>query len=312
MRGSVYYQTSQLVKVIFVEGAKKKDRIDPDHLHYKCIASYNTMDTYRKVWNNLFNYLLEHWKLKNCELITGEHVEAYFEYKIEYYPSKQYAEKLNSALGKLETALNKYSQLKYKDTNKEPITYDFKIRQTVLDNVRDLKLVAKNYTNRVYQSPQTIIDNLSSFEHKIAASIQLLGGARSEGVTFIKYDQLKGYKVDKISNKEVGVVETKEKGGKVGDVYISAELYKELEKYFELNNTKTFRISYHKYAYDIRQACISLNIEPKGSHGFRWTFAQNRVREYQKYDYSYEQALQGVSWEMKHFRANITEYYLGN
>ncbi len=31
----------------------------------------------------------------------------------------------------------------------------------------------------------------------------------------------------------------------------------------------------------------------------------------QKHGYSYEQALQGVSWEMKHYRANITERYLG-
>ena len=46
-------------------------------------------------------------------------------------------------------------------------------------------------------------------------------------------------------------------------------------------------------------------------HGFRWTFAQNRVREYQNNGYTYEQALQGVSWEMKHYRASITEHYLG-
>ena len=309
MRGSVYYQTSQLVKVIFIEGAKKKDRVDPNHQHYKCVASYNTMDTYRKVWNNLFNYLKEHWNLKNCELITSEHIEAYFEYKIEYYPSKQYAEKLNSAIGKLETTLNKYSKEKYQDINKEPIIYDYKIRQTVLNNARDLKMVAKNYINRIYQNPEKIMENLSAIEHKIAASIQLQGGARVEGVTFIKQEQLKGYSKDKISQKGIGIIETKEKGGKIGDILLSVKLYKELELYINQNNK--FKISYQKYANDIKNSCLKLNIDPKGSHGFRWTFAQNRVREYQKYGYNYEQALQGVSWEMKHFRANITEHYLG-
>ena len=88
MRGSVYYQTAQLTKVIFVEGAKKETRIDPWHSNYQCIASYNTAKTYRSVWNNFLNYLREHWKLKNCELINEEHVKAYFEYKVEYYPSK--------------------------------------------------------------------------------------------------------------------------------------------------------------------------------------------------------------------------------
>ncbi len=31
MRGSVYYQSSQLVKQIFQEGAKKEDKINPNH-----------------------------------------------------------------------------------------------------------------------------------------------------------------------------------------------------------------------------------------------------------------------------------------
>jgi len=311
MRGSVYYQTSQLVKVIFVEGAKKRDRIDPNHKHYQCIASFNTMDTYRKVWNNFFNYLLEHWNLRNCELITSEHIEAYFEYKIEYYPSKQYAEKINSALGKLEITLNKYSKLKYKDSEREPIIYDFKIRQTILNTARDLKIISKNYINRTYQNPKLVIDNLSNTEHKLAATIQLQGGARSEGITLIKISQLKGISVDDISKKKIGVIETKEKGGKVGDIKINAETYEQLELYFELNHTNTFKISYQSYSNDIKQTCLNLNISPKGSHGFRWTFAQNRVRKYQECGHSYEEALQCVSWEMKHFRASITEHYLG-
>ncbi len=308
MRGSVYYQSAELAKVIFVAGAKKKDRIDPTHSYYQAVASYNTMDTYRSVWNNFFNYLVEHFKLKNCELITAEHVLAYIEYKIEYYPSKQYLEKITAALGKLEIALNKYSLAKYPDNT---ISYDFQIRQEILNQARDLKLVANNYVNRVYQDPHLIIGHLSSAEHKLAASIQLEGGARAEGVTFIKQEQLKGYKLDEISKKEVGVIETKEKGGKVGDVLLTPKIYKELENYFLMQKTTIFKIRYQAYVDDIRETCKRLNVSPKSSHGFRWTFAQNRVREYQKHGYTYEQSLQGVSWEMKHFRASITEHYLG-
>ena len=40
MRGSVYYQTAVLSKLIFFEGAKKKsDRINPNYEHYGCISS---------------------------------------------------------------------------------------------------------------------------------------------------------------------------------------------------------------------------------------------------------------------------------
>ena len=186
MRGSVYYQSAELTKTIFFEGAKKHNRIDPNHIHYNCVSSFNTMKSYRNIWNNLFNYLLEHFKLKNFELITEDHVKAYIEYKLEYYPSKQYLEKITSALGKLEVALNRYSKLKYEDN---PITYDFKIRQELLNSAKDLKLVANNYVNRVYTNPNLIIDNLENDKHKLAAIIQLQGGARAEGVTLIKIEQ---------------------------------------------------------------------------------------------------------------------------
>lgn len=307
MRGSVYYQSAVLTKVIFIEGSKKENRTNPNHAQYQCIASFKTMESYRSVWNNFFNYLKEHFKLKNCELINEEHIKSYIEYKIEYYPSKQYLEKIISALGKLEIALNRYSKEKYDI----PIIYDFKIRQELLNNARDLKLVANNYKNRTYLNPYLIIENLNHPNHQLAAAIQLEGGARSEGVTLIKEEQLKGFKIEDISKQSVGIIQTKEKGGKVGDVLVSLQTYKELEDYFIKNDTSTFKIKYQDYLDDIKNACEKLNINYQGSHGFRWTFAQNRVRIYQKHNYTYEQALQGVSWEMKHFRASITEHYLG-
>ncbi len=305
MRGSVYYQTGKLTEAIFVEGAKKEDRIDPDHPHYKCMASYKSMKTYRDVWNNLGNYLKEHWKLKDLEKITAEHIDAYISYKIEYYPSKQYLEKIVSALGKLEDALKRFALIQYGEER----DYDFSIRQNKLHYARVQKLVADGYHNRVYQNPVQIIENLSDDHHKVAALIQLYGGARSEGVTLIKKDQLKDIVIDPITKNEVGIIETKEKGGKIGDVMIRPYVYEWLEEYFQYN--ERFKINYQAYADDIRQTCLSLGIKPHGSHGFRWTFAQNRVRTYQDHEYSYEQALQGVSWEMKHFRSDITEHYLG-
>lgn len=305
MRGSVYYQSAELTKAIFIEGAKKEDRVDHSSIYFGCIASYKSMETYRNVWNNLGHYLKEHWNIKDFEAITDEHISAYMAYKIEYYPSKQYLEKLSSAIGKLELALKRYTTAKYGI----PREYNFNTRQLYLDNARKLKIVADGYHNRVYDNPMLIIQNLSKYEHRLAATIQLEGGARSEAVTLIKLPQLKGLEADGITGEEVGVIETKEKGGKVGDVLVSIKTYSELENY--LRTHKQLKINYSTYSTDIREACLLLNIKPEGSHGFRWTFAQNRVRKYQRRGYSYEEALQGVSLEMKHFRASITEHYLG-
>ncbi|WP_323668333.1 hypothetical protein [Aliarcobacter butzleri] len=305
MRGSVYYQSSQLVKQIFEEGAKKEDRINLNHEHYQKVSSYKTMESYRRVWNNFFNYLKEHWKIRDFEKIEAQHIQAYMDYKIEYYPSKQYLEKISAALGKLEIALKLFA----KNIHNKNGEYDFSIRQTILDQARDLKFVANNYHNRAYSNPLLLISNLQNLIHKIAAKIQYEGGARIEGVALIKLEQLLGKKIDKITNTEKGIIFTKEKGGKQGEVLVSLETYTELENYLSLNSK--FKINRQDYYNDIKQAALISREIAEGSHGLRWNFAKKRMFEYGKAGYSYSDSLQEVSYEMKHNRASITEHYLG-
>ena len=304
MRGSVYYQSSQLVKQIFESGAKKEDRINPNHEHYQMVASFKTMESYRNIWNNFFNYLSEHWKIKDFEKIESEHILAYMEYKVEYYPSKQYLEKISVALGKLEIALKLFS----KNISKYKKEYDFSIRQTILDEARDLKLVANNYHNRAYSNPELLISNLKNPLHKIAAKIQYESGARIEGVALIKSEQLIGVKIDFITKSKKKAIFTKEKGGKEGNVLVSCDTYEELEKVI-LRDGK-FKIKRQDYYNDLKQAAIASNETPEASHGLRWNFAKRRMFEYGKAGYSYEECLQQVSYEMKHNRASITQHYL--
>ena len=304
MRGSVYYQTAELTKSIFIDGVKKEERINESSPYFGCVASFKTMETYRGVWNNLGHYLREFWNVKDFEVIEAKHIEAYLDYKIEYYPTKQYLEKLTAAIGKLEVALMRYSTIRYEKTK----DYDFSIRQEVLNSARKLKLVADNYHNRMYENPEALIAALSKPAHQLAAQIQLDGGARSEGVTLIKPDQLEGVMYDDIEGKDVGRIETKEKGGKVGKVLLSVETYRALETHIQENGV--FRVRYRQYIDDIRTTAEQLGIDPEGSHGFRWNFAQRRLIAYQKAGYTYDEALQFVSYAMKHQRASITEHYL--
>ena len=305
MRGSVYYQTAELTKTIFKEGVKKEDRSNKHSEYYQMVSSYKTMESYRSVWNNFFNYLREHWQLKRCEFITSTHVIAYMDYKIAYYPTKLYLAKINSALGKLEVALTRYSAVN--DTI--PKQYDFSKRLEVLNSAVDLDLVSNNYHNRAYENPSKLIKHLSITEHQLAATIQLEGGARLEGVSLIKMSQCKGSYYDEITKTTVGVIETKEKGGKIGDVLVSVTTYNKLVKI--LNSKKSFKIKKEDYMKDIRLAAAKINVEADGSHGFRWNFAKRRMFEYAQAGYTYEQSLLLVSGEMKHNRASITEHYLG-
>lgn len=304
MRGSVYFQSSILCQNAFFEGAKKTERIDPNHFHYQKIASYKTMESYRNIWNNFFNYLREHWQIKDAEKINGEHVAAYLDYKIGYYPSVKYIQRISSAMNKLEFALKQFTLATYGRAE----NYDFSIRQQIIDESRDLDLVANNYHNRTYKDPQLLIASLIEGTHRLAATIQYEGGARIEGVALIKPEQLHGIRFDPITNSEKGIIFTKEKGGKEGDVLVSVNAYNRLLNHFKTN--KYFKIDRQKYSYDIRNTCECIGIIPEGSHGLRWNFAKRRMMEYAKAGYTYEQSIQSVSWEMKHNRANITEHYL--
>ncbi|MDD5051561.1 MAG: hypothetical protein PHO27_02375 [Sulfuricurvum sp.] len=297
--------SAELIKALLVEGAKKTERIDPNHPNFQKIASFGTAKTYRAVWENFFHYLREHWLVKDPEIITGDMVGSYMDYKVSYHPSKQYLEKLSASLGALETALKFYTQNKY-GAAKE---YDFSVRQFILNESRNLDLVADNYHNRTYENPELLIESLSEPFHRLAAKIQLSGGCRLEGVALIKFDQLHGIRFDSITGTDKGVIFTKEKGGKEGDVLISLEIYKELLEHITVQ--KHFKIDRQKYSTDIRESCKKLGIPAEGSHAFRWNFSKRRMMEYARAGYTYEQSLQAVSWEMKHNRASITEHYLG-
>lgn len=304
MRGSVYYQSAQLAKQIFIAGAKKEEKIDPQHANYQKISSYKTMESYRNIWNNFFNYLKEHWHIKDFEKISSEHIIAYMDYKVEYYPSKQYLEKISAALGKLEVALKAFA----KNIHNEERSYDFSIRQTILDEARDLNYVVNNYHNRAYNNPLELISQLQNPLHKLVATIQYEGGARIEGIALIKPEQLLGTKFDAVTNQDKGILFTKEKGGKEGDVLICTKTYMQLQNY--LSAYKQLKINRGHYYEDIKQAAIMACENPEGSHALRWNFAKRRMFEYAQAGYSYSESLQQVSYEMKHNRASITEHYL--
>jgi len=262
------------------------------------------MESYRRIWDNLFNYLKEHVGIKDCEKIDETHIVAYIYYKIEYYPSRQYLEKIVSAIGKLEVALNHFSKQKY-DVPKE---YDFSIRKRMLSKSISLKLVAANYHNRAYKNPEELINNLSDSKHQLAASIEYEGGSRVEGCSLIKKEQLLGTRIDKITDEKKGVIFTKEKGGKEGEVLISFQTYQKLKHH--IDQYGVFKLKQQLYMKDIRDTCKRLNIASEGTHGFRWNFAKRRMFEYAQANFSYEESLQLVSSEMKHNRANITLHYL--
>ena len=224
MRGSIYFQTSQLVKMVFCEGVKKEERVNSYSDYCGALSSYKSMDAYREIWNNFGLFLRDEFGIKNYEEISSKEIQAYMLSKVLLKRSKKYLQKINSALGKLELALNIWSESYAKSTK----VYDFSIRQQILDDARDNEELYDGYHNRHYHSPTSIIELLSK-EHQIATTAQLESGIRAEAILRLQHMVFLGKNVDKFTGKEVWVIETKEKGGKVGKAYLSKDTYKNLK-----------------------------------------------------------------------------------
>ena len=89
---------------------------------------------------------------------------------------------------------------------------------------------------------------------------------QNKACSYIKEEQLRGYEWDKISETNKGVIFTKEKGGKQGNIYINLSTYSYLEDYIKKNGV--FKINRQKYFKEIRDVCRDLNITSEGTHGF--------------------------------------------
>lgn len=251
----------------------------------------------------------------------------------------QRAELISSAVGKLEVALKLLG--KKFGNHKKYDEYDFSIRHIVLHNAKQSNILrkgsrVKHYT-RAYKDPPGLIDALLNPFYKLAAKIQFESGARVSAVENIYrlkrikpeklvnnhlnaipivresgkhvfIEQLQGIKADPYTHKESGFLLTVEKGGKPGLVRLSIETYEELNDYLDQNGA--FKINYNAYLRALEAAAVKTSQRYEASHGLRWNYAQNRIVELQESGYSFHQAEQIVSWEMKHERPSITQHYL--
>lgn len=320
MRGSVAYQVKRLfeesginkigeskhqAKAIAREKIEEAGLATTWHRIGKSIGihSYGTADAYRDVWRNVLEFTKNEFAQKDFEKITGEHIQAFLEKKIgdgiAHSTFQQYA----AAAEKLETALASYAA-----RNNSGQQYNFS------ENIRLARLMAKgNLTkftgSRAYERPGDLIAEMKDPALQLAGRMQLEGGGRVNEVNFVKAGQLAGIKHDELCGADKGQIVIKGKGGKVNTMQLSINTYRDLESV--ITEKGFYQIDKDAYRKELRAASARSDQEYHGSHGLRWNFAQNRFQEVQRLaSLSYEQAMNVVSSELGHIRADITEHYL--
>lgn len=254
------------------------------------IYSYRTAEQYRTVAIDLMTFVKENFKVKDIEKLTNEHVNAYLESKlqenIKYSTFQNYA----AAIEKLELALNTFS----KQYNKGNV-YNFDI-----SNIRDQaqKILSRSDPHRAYENPQALINAIKNDIHKTIAQAQLEGGLRIKEINHLSLSQFND-----------NSIKVKGKGGYVREIKLSETVYNNLKKIVSdaggklIFDPSSYRNSLKAAAKETKQAYT-------GSHGLRWSYAQNRMIELQKQGRTFNEARLIVSNELGHHRIDITSHYL--
>jgi len=302
MRGSVVYQVHTVFAEIIRFGeskhaAKEQARASGAKTWHDigkniAIYSYRTADQYRDVAKDVMHYAKENFGVKDIERLTSEHVQAYLESKIadgiKYSTFQNYA----AAIEKLEVALNQYAK-----THETGNTYKFDLADI---RKEAQEVLERSQVTRAYEDPKSLIENIQNDVFKTIATAQYEGGFR---ISELNHMSEKNFQ----ENNTFLVISGK--GGKDREVPLSQETYENLKALVDKSGGK-FEFDINAYRNELKQAAERSDQPYTGSHGLRWSFAQEKFSELMQQGKTYEQSLQIVSNLLGHERPDITEHYL--
>jgi len=253
------------------------------------IHSYKTADAYRETWKRCFEHARAESGLKDITKMEGRHVQSYLKSVADSGCSRATFNQYAAALGKLDQALNLYSE-------KHDLGKSYDLAQGVTSAREFGTNLQKFEGSRAYDRPADLVHAVSDSKHQLAAQIQHETGVRINEVGHIRPDQLRGNDLD-----------VQGKGGKELTKTLMPETAAQLRGELERGS---FQISKDDYRADLQTAAAQTGQEYTGSHGLRWNYAQEQIEARCSEGTPYYQALGEVSREMGHERPDITEHYL--
>ena len=281
------------------------------------LHSYTYARDCKDTWHRLGNFAKQHMDLKDMTTLDASHAEQFLLHRIQDDISYGSWKKEAAHIGKLENALR---GLHFGESKTDFVSPG--IRMTALDP--ELRFLARETLEHGgkkfghFDNPEAVIARMESSsrpELVLIAHIQLEGGARCREACRITKAQLQGVERDPLTSRPRGQVHlTDTKGGKPCIIQISPTLYAHLETFVE-RRRGVLHVAMESYARAVRVAARAAGEILGGTHAFRYCFARNRYRELTipapaGAGLPHEAAIQQVSWEMGHERADITLLYL--
>jgi integrase len=245
-----------------------------------------------------------------------EYLELMLAYHIEKKHSRQTVETLLSAMSKFEYAINYYIQQNCIDS---PLLDTATLRRDFYSrSKKHLRKSSRSFDCRAYPDPIRLIAAIHDGTYQLQAALQYEGGLRTEGVGSPSHcviknpltaTGLRGIGSDPVTGAKVGIVASKEKGGKFTEHYVSTVTYRRLEEYIQINVSLESKYSEYLAAVNRAAKATGQYAAGRGTHALKHSFAQERYLECVKHGMTHEQALQVTSLESSHFRLRETLTY---
>ncbi len=258
------------------------------------VYSERTRQGYQKVWKMFFTHLRENYGVNDVSRVKSWHIEDFLKDVLDRGVSLKTFKTYSAAISKLEPAMNK--------VRRYPIAYSNRLKELNKTARCELK---QNDPRRAYVDPEASIARIENKVYRLAAYMQVEGGARVAEISELTSERnLRGIR-DGFGHIRL----TNTKGGRIRTMKVSEQVYREVRDIVKAEGK--FEFTRYQYARATAKAFKQRGEEWNGTHGLRWNFAQRRFYELQAYeDKTFEEALQVVSFELGHSRPSITLHYL--
>ena len=271
---------------------EKKHQAKMDGTAQSGIFSFKTATAMKSTWCNFGKFCREEFGIKDIKKISPEMIRDYLGKKA--YDDEISAKSYTNVCSRLEkfcTALESKRGVDVAEMRAE-------IKECRAFTA-DLRAAPK--TNRAYLDPENMIRIIVDPDCRLAAKLQLEGGARISEIAKLDRRNLTPY--------EGEIVLRNTKGGLVRTTTVSKETYDELIKI--IKERGQYRLDVKNYRAELREAAMRSGDDAKKStHGFRFNFAQRLYFQLIAEGMSPPMAKSRVSSRLGHKRSEITERYL--
>jgi len=248
--------------------------------------SIKEVQNLRTVTTQYINFVKENYAGKVANNINADSAKAFLQAKAE--------EVKGSTLNTYVSTMNKMAD----NLNKDGIgTLNRENIQSIKQELKEGYSLSKEHINRAYDNTQAIQEQMRNTTMSLSADLQIEAGLRANDA--INSDK---WQINPDNTLTIN-------GSKGGITYTTAPLSDELIQKVQEAKEMGYKANYSEYREAIIEAVQSTGQEYKGTHGLRYSFAQNRLEELKERGYTETEAKGQVSLELGHSRLDITDHY---